>query len=479
MINSAIARQAYVDETQVKAANCAPNCPAFRVKSYCLRLSISLRLSVLTMRNAWTTGVDTISNLPCNVLDGILGCLPWKDAVKTSILSKDWRYKWVTCQELDFNDEFFKSFKQDEEAKRIIYQVLLVHKGPILKFRLCRITSCLDIDHWIHFLSKKNVHEFTLDVGLGNKYHSPHHLFTFQQLRFLELKDCLFHPPLGFKGFEKLINLDLVRVTFDPSIFTNLISKSPLLERLRLRCCTNLDILEIDAANLKFYEFIGKTKSISFRNAPMLEKVTVAILGRRLLTDTSPVCSNFPKFFYYMPSLLELEISGTILEYLIKGGLPESPPNALNNIKSLTISSMSLRNAQVVSSAVYLITSCPKLQDLTLEFYQVGVGDIVEPVVQLLRAQSSSSGAVKLQKVQVNMFTGLEMEMEFMKFILASAPVLEEIFIWNCTRCLFRSCKQMIDEMKEFRRASPNVEFTFEEIDMEGGYEHEEVMEVP
>ena len=62
------------------------------------------------MRNASTSGVDTISNLPCNVLDVILGCLPWKDAVKTSILSKDWRYKWVTRQELDFNDEFYKYF---------------------------------------------------------------------------------------------------------------------------------------------------------------------------------------------------------------------------------------------------------------------------------------------------------------------------------------------------------------------------------
>uniref|UniRef100_M1BA50 Ubiquitin-protein ligase n=1 Tax=Solanum tuberosum TaxID=4113 RepID=M1BA50_SOLTU len=156
----------------------------------------------------------------------------------------------------------------------------------------------------------------------------------------------------------------------------------------------------------------------------MLEKVTVGFLGRRLLTDTSPVCSNFPKFFHYIPSLLELDICGTTLEY--------------------------------------------------------PVGDIVEPAVQLLRAQSSPYGVVKLQRVRVNMFTSLEMEMEFMKFILPSAPVLGEIFIWNCTRFLFRSCKEMIDEMKEFRRASPNVEFTFEEIDMEGGsYEHEEVMGVP
>uniref|UniRef100_A0A0V0H559 Putative ovule protein n=1 Tax=Solanum chacoense TaxID=4108 RepID=A0A0V0H559_SOLCH len=138
---------------------------------------------------------------------------------------------------------------------------------------------------------------------------------------------------------------------------------------------------------------------------------------------------------------------------------------------------MSLINSEVVSSAVYLIQTGPKLQDLTIDFYPVG--DIVEPAVQLLRAQSSSYGVVKLQRVRVNMFTGLEMEMEFMKFILASAPVLEEIFIWNFVRVPFRSCKQMIDEMKEFRRASPNAEFTFEEIDMESGYEHEEVMEVP
>ncbi|WMV43082.1 hypothetical protein MTR67_036467 [Solanum verrucosum] len=120
------------------------------------------------------------------------------------------------------------------------------------------------------------------------------------------------------------------------------------------------------------------------------------------------------------------------------------------------------------------------MSNLLIFQYQVWVWDIVEPVVQFLRAQSSSSGAVKLQRVQVNMFTGLEMEMQFMKFILASSPILEEIFIWNCKCFLFRSCKQMMDEMKEFCRASPNVEFTFEEIDMESGsYEHEELMEVP
>ncbi|WMV41975.1 hypothetical protein MTR67_035360 [Solanum verrucosum] len=41
------------------------------------------------------------------------------------------------------------------------------------------------------------------------------------------------------------------------------------------------------------------------------------------------------------------------LEYLIMGGVPESPPTALNNIKSLKFFTMSLRNVKEVSGVVY------------------------------------------------------------------------------------------------------------------------------
>ena len=134
--------------------------------------------------------------------------------------------------------------------------------------------------------------------------------FNIQQLRYLELQHCLFHPPLGFKGFEKLDNLHLMHVTFDPSILTNLISTSPLLEQLRLRCCTNFDNHDIDA----FFEFTRKSKFISFHNAPMLEKVTVCFIGEWVLTNTSPFCSNLTKFFHYTSSLRKLNMCGSTLE---------------------------------------------------------------------------------------------------------------------------------------------------------------------
>ncbi|WMV43079.1 hypothetical protein MTR67_036464 [Solanum verrucosum] len=194
----------------------------------------------------------------------------------------------------------------------------------------------------------------------------------------------------------------------------------------RLEVQMDFDILEIDAANLKWFEFYGTSKSICFKNAPMLRNVNM-YLDPQVLTDPSPVCSNVTKFFHYMPSLQELELCGSTLEYLIMGGIPESPPTALNNVKFHCILDMCLRNVKEFSSVVYLITSCPKLQELRIECG----------------------------------FTGFEMDMEFMKIILASAPVLEEI-VWNMTHYIHRGTK-MMDEMKQFSRVSPDVRFIFEE----------------
>ncbi|XP_050234508.1 putative F-box protein At1g47702 isoform X2 [Mercurialis annua] len=37
---------------------------------------------------------DMISDLPDHIIDNILICMPIQEAVRTSILSKKWRFKW-------------------------------------------------------------------------------------------------------------------------------------------------------------------------------------------------------------------------------------------------------------------------------------------------------------------------------------------------------------------------------------------------
>ncbi|KAJ0439829.1 putative F-box domain, leucine-rich repeat domain superfamily, F-box-like domain superfamily [Helianthus annuus] len=50
---------------------------------------------------------DVISSMPEDVVTHILDRLPVQDAVKTSILSRNWRFKWTMLSQLVFDDNFF------------------------------------------------------------------------------------------------------------------------------------------------------------------------------------------------------------------------------------------------------------------------------------------------------------------------------------------------------------------------------------
>ncbi|KAJ0612071.1 putative F-box domain-containing protein [Helianthus annuus] len=53
---------------------------------------------------------DIITNLPDDLINPILERLPVKDAVRTSVLSKRWRYRWTTMRTLDFHFGFSGQF---------------------------------------------------------------------------------------------------------------------------------------------------------------------------------------------------------------------------------------------------------------------------------------------------------------------------------------------------------------------------------
>lgn len=115
--------------------------------------------------------MDMISKLPLGVIETILCFLPIQEAASTSILSREWRYRWITIPKLAFIERTFQvsaagdelsdleqtygtPSKRREMAKRCklfyaIYQVLLMHEDPILEFTLSMETdgSCVEIDH--------------------------------------------------------------------------------------------------------------------------------------------------------------------------------------------------------------------------------------------------------------------------------------------------------------------------------------------
>nr|GFD20615.1 hypothetical protein [Tanacetum cinerariifolium] len=49
--------------------------------------------------------MDRISNIPSSIIETILCLLPIEEAVRTSILSKEWRYRWIKIPKLVFVEE--------------------------------------------------------------------------------------------------------------------------------------------------------------------------------------------------------------------------------------------------------------------------------------------------------------------------------------------------------------------------------------
>ncbi|KAJ8526658.1 hypothetical protein K7X08_029135 [Anisodus acutangulus] len=385
-------------------------------------------MSINKIRCRESPAADRISSLPCHVLEKILGCLPLRDAIRTKVLSKQWSYKWVVRSELAFD----KANIDGGLLKTIIYQVLLIHQGPLRKFSFCVPNSDFlpDISYWIRILLKKNVQEFSLKFPHRTDFRVPFHLFKFEDLRHLELCSCKLHPPPDFKAFSRLVTLNFRFVTFEPTSFQTFLSSSPLLERVVLFNCSTFDSFIVDASNLKSFEFTGSTKSICFINTPLLEEIIMGLF----YVDIS-------KFF----------------------AVPE-PQVTLHNIKQLNFKFFKL--AQWAAYALHLISNCPNLERLHFIFCEyIPYKDVVEHFIHQLRSQGMPHSALKqLKRLDIKLTLFLELEIELVKYVLSSAPALEIICI-SASAQFSQGGMKMMEEMKQFAQSSSNLEFIYKGLD--------------
>lgn len=201
------------------------------------------------------SSLDKISSLPPTVIETILCLLPIQEAARTSILSRQWRYKWTKIPQLVFCEHTFKVSPRQysdysnvnledlilqcelkDMSKRFklfyaIYQVLLAHEGPILDFTLsvCPDETCVEIDHIIAHLARTNTLEILmLELDRGCKL--PSSFFRLHQLTDLHLRSCDIHHQPTFDGFGRLTRLYLEYVNITRKTLLNLLSKSPLIQ---------------------------------------------------------------------------------------------------------------------------------------------------------------------------------------------------------------------------------------------------------
>ncbi|KAL7606988.1 hypothetical protein Lser_V15G15195 [Lactuca serriola] len=280
--------------------------------------------------------LDRISNLPQDTIEKILTHMPIRDALRTSILSKKWRYCWTRMPKLVFDDNMFtgssifendviQDYNFEDKVIKAIFQVLLLHKGPISEFCLCIEDTEIvnEIDMIILHLSwNKNIKKFIFECVIG--YKLPCSFFSLQELEHLDLRCCKFELPHMFNGFSKLKILKFFEVETTTEMLQRFLSNCPLLEEFTL-----------------IRDFVGGHKC------------------------------TFVELFKCLPSIQVLIISKFYVKLFAAGGMPQKLPTSLIHLRRLVLDVCFLIQDEI-SSTLCLINNSPNLEKIQINMIYNG-----------------------------------------------------------------------------------------------------------
>ncbi|KAJ0639566.1 putative F-box domain, leucine-rich repeat domain superfamily, F-box-like domain superfamily [Helianthus annuus] len=266
------------------------------------------KMKTRSMYKAERLSVDRISTLPQPILETILSLLPTEDAARTSILSREWRYKWTNIPNLRFElhartSELTPDIESEMKYMDMydVYRVLLLHQGPI--------------------------HQLTLVLALDGRddseddvwYKLPESVFTLHHLTDLYLSTFDIDHPSVFNGFGGLRNLDLSYVTISTQTLLHVLSNCPSLKTL------SLDIWES-----------GDTCTMN-------------------------------ELLKCLPVIEDLTMSGDVSEWLIIDLVPQELPTSLIHLKSLCLNQMCLTGSFGSAFLLALIKCSPNVERMHLE----------------------------------------------------------------------------------------------------------------
>ncbi|KAE9595808.1 putative F-box domain, leucine-rich repeat domain, L domain-containing protein [Lupinus albus] len=171
---------------------------------------LSLRFVICKAND--NTGIDRISELSSEIIvKKILYLLPIRDVVRTSVLSRKWRYMWILVPRLDLGD-FYRMCKSIGYGDIAIFGIMsgfvMLHDGPN--------TLCLLIFLWVihsesdlsiiglsvcQIVDFKRLYFIIVEEGI---YEVPSNLLSLHTLTHCMLKYLQLSLPPNFGGFKYL-----------------------------------------------------------------------------------------------------------------------------------------------------------------------------------------------------------------------------------------------------------------------------------
>ncbi|CAI9784185.1 unnamed protein product [Fraxinus pennsylvanica] len=358
---------------------------------------------------------DYFSYLPDALLFVIVSFLPFKEAVRTSVLSRRWRSIWYAAKNIEFDEKFFVKNGESDENKamqRMAFVTYIKHwmdncvETDLHSFRLAFSHSehhLSQIQDCIRFCVDRDVKE--LDLNFSDPTWNEDDLAqipeTFLELsshesltriESLKLSACNFRV-FQFGTLSTLKNVYLGWIEFPGSCFNNLMSTCTSLEILNLKRCWNMENFYIDS-----------------------EKLRVFVMDKCLGPEVIILNAPFLSFFQYSgPSVqLQIEYHSTMVEAILDFGLQtayieEGEGDMLYNLL-----------AEI--SSVRVLTICSYMLQLI-----VTAGDPITLKPELENVKH----LILKTKLHINEFYGIT-------FFLKSCPNLDILTIDLCARTIFQ-----------------------------------------
>ncbi|KAL3634856.1 hypothetical protein CASFOL_021910 [Castilleja foliolosa] len=198
------------------------------------------------------SAIDRVSQLPQPILHNILSLLSQRDAVRTSVLSKSWRYLWHGRLNVEFRYNWFArknvffSFL-DRTLQRYLDQNLSLQK--FLVYNEYEVDFVL-LQKWIPVLIMNiGVRSFNISFHeSSNFFPLPLVVFQSESLVELHLQRCdlkILESTYNVVMLKNLQTLRLHYVYITDEIFEKIISGCPLIENLDMFMCSGFKSIKL------------------------------------------------------------------------------------------------------------------------------------------------------------------------------------------------------------------------------------------
>ncbi|KAF9606006.1 hypothetical protein IFM89_021332, partial [Coptis chinensis] len=448
---------------------------------------------------------NRISHMPDPIRSHIVSFLPMKEAMRSSILSRQWRYVCSSLSNLKFDQVDFEKTKKCKRGdfRDFVDETLLSHNGSDIKrFSLTvklgdTFISSRHLNSWISFAVNHNVQDFKFSFDTWRFKKLPQCLFTSTTLTKLSLYEVELNLPTIVK-FPVLKSLLFDDVAFrGENLVNKLLSSSscPVLEKLVIWycCCTGINTISISLPTLKYltlfdtheltinlvYTVLRELIYICCRPPNITYENLLSVVSAKLhfsvnigmcATPVNTFFRSASKILVWLRNVEKLFLMSGIIEFLsMDQEFLAGVPSSCCSLKHLHVDMFaSEKHAQVM---ILLSRSYPNLQTLSIlveNLYDKATISNIANVDECWKPTQLPPEDIlnSLKTVDIENFKGSDGELYLVRFLLENAKILEKMNIC-CSDGKLETvrCQMCITEiLPKFTKVSPHVTISISDI---------------